>query len=202
MTIFKKKSRLVLAAALLVGLASFGFGYHLLTWQDAQVVYYNQGIAAYKSGDPQTALELFDKSLGVYRQRQRAGWKDRFIYPAPNQEFAALANFQKAKSLLRLRKAEPAVEAFKESLRLNPGNDYDSLSGLSGASKKELDRLVEQALTVKYDLELLFNNNQQLADGQGKEGQKGEKGEKGDKKQQSPGKEPGELPGKGNKDEI
>ncbi len=202
MSILKHKTRLLLAAACIVGLASFWFGYRLLSWQDAQVEFYNLGIEAYKAGDPQTALELFDKSLGAYKQREKDVWLDRFLYPAPSREFAAMAHFHKAKSLLRMRKAEPAVDAFKESLKLNPGNNYKSLAGFENTTKSDLDRLFEQSMTVKYDLELLFNKNQQLGGGQGKEGQEQKDGQKGQEKKQAPGNQPGQQPGKGKKDDI
>jgi|AGTN01.3.fsa_nt_gi hypothetical protein len=198
MKIFANKTRLWLVAALVTGLLVFGSGFKLLSWQDSQVGFYNQGLAAYQSGDAKTALQFFDKSLGVYRQRTRLTWSERFFYPAANREYAALASFHKAKALLHLRQAEPAVEAFKESLRLNPGNSYDKLAGFEHASQKDVNRLTEEALVVKYDLELLFKNNKQMADGQGKG--KPKPGQPGDKKQ--PGQQPGQQPGKGNKDEI
>lgn len=189
----KKKRTLWLLAALVVGSLMFAYGMHLASWRSSQYDNYNMGLRAYETGDAKTAVQLFDRSLGSYRGEQRAGWLHRFIYPAPDRELAALANFHKGKALLRARQIEPAVEAFKESLRLNPGNNYGGI-GLS-----EAQRLEAQAEVVKYDLELLFKNNKQQADGQGKG-----KGKPGDKPggKPVPGDEPGNMPGKGNKDDI
>lgn len=195
------KSRLWLMASFVVGLVVLGAGYRLLTWQDAQSAYYNAGIAKYQTAqeadDMKMAIDLLDKSVAVYKMRSRSStWLDRLLYPAPSREQAALAAFHKAKALLRLRQAEPAVEAFKESLRLNPGNDYANLPGFNQASKEDVVRLTEEALQTKYDLELLFKNNKQQAEGQGKGKGKG-KPQPGQGKKQAPGQEPGDQPGKG-----
>jgi tetratricopeptide (TPR) repeat protein len=195
------KSRLWLAAILVGGLIVAGFGYRLLTWDDAQSAYYNAGLTKYQTAqevdDMKMAIDFFDKSVAIYKQRSRSStWLERFMYPAPSRERAALAQFHKAKALLRLRQAEPAVEAFKESLRLNPGNDYANLPGFEQMSNDDIIRLAEQSLTVKYDLELLFKNNKQQAEGQGKGKGKG-KPQPGQGKKQAPGQEPGDQPGKG-----
>ena len=103
-------------------------------------------------------------------------------------------HFNKGKALLQTRQGPQAVEAFKESLRLNPGNIYE------GLSSQEIEQLKEEALVVKYDLELLFKSRPQLAQQQGR-GQGKQKGnQKGN--QQVPGNEPGSQPGKGNRDDI
>jgi hypothetical protein len=198
---FFSKSRLWLLAILVGGLLVGGFGFRLLTWQDAQAAYYNVGLTMYQTAQDEDgmkgAIEAFDRSVAVYKQRVRASsWMERFLYPAPSRERAALAQFHKAKALLRLRQAEPAVEAFKESLRLNPGNDYANVPGFEQVTKEDVVRLEEQALQVKYDLELLFKNNKQQAEGQGKGKGKG-KPQPGQGKKQAPGQEPGDQPGKG-----
>ena len=64
-----------------------------------------------------------------------------------------------------------------------------------------MQRLTDQSLIVKYDLELLFKNNKQLAQGEGKGEGKPQPGDQDGKKQQ-PGQQPGDKPGKGNKDAI
>ena len=198
---FFSRSRMWLAAVLVAGIAVSWFGYHLMTWQDLQAAYYNAGLAKYQTAqeadDMKMAIDFFDKSVSVYKMRSRsASWTNRFLYPAPSRERAALAQFHKAKALLRLRQAEPAVEAFKESLRLNPGNDYSNLPGFEQVTKDDVVRLEWQSLQVKYDLELLFKNNKQQAEGQGKGKGKG-KPQPGQGKKQAPGQEPGDQPGKG-----
>jgi len=199
---FFTKSRLWLMAALVIGLIIGGFGaVRVLPWVDAQTAYYNAGLSKYQSAaeadDMKMAIEFFEKSIAAYKQRSRSStWTERFLYPAPSREQAALAQFHKAKALLRLRQAEPAVEAFKESLRLNPGNDYANLPGYENLSREDVVRLEAAALQVKYDLELLFKNNKQQAEGQGKGKGQG-KPKPGQGKQQAPGNEPGQQPGKG-----
>lgn len=190
---FFKKSYLWLLAAFVVGGLLLGYGFQLATWRSAQVEFYNQGVAAYQTGDVQTAVKLFDQSYAAYKQQTRAEWLTRFVYPKPDTRLAAKANFHKAKSLLRMRQGEPAVEAFKESLKLNPGNGY------KGVSLSEAEQMREEAMIVKYDLELLYKNNPQMGQGQGKG-----KGNKGDKpgNQQVPGDQPGNQPGKGDKDKM
>ena len=109
---------------------------------------------------------------------------------------AAQASFQKAKSLLRANQAAPAVQAFKESLELNSGNLYLGRD----LTEKEYQAFREAALIVKYDLELLFKNNPEQAQKQGKG-----KGKPGDGKKDGkpvPGEDPGAMPGKGNRDTI
>src|SRR5579885_1513962 len=153
------KTKMGLAALLLLGLSCLWFGYRQYLWQDRQTAFYNAGLASYQSAqeaqDMKTAIDLFDKSLSVYKERTTASsWLERFLYPAPSRELAALANFHKAKALLRLKQGEPAVNAFKESLKLNPGNDYQSLKGFEHVTKDDIKRLEWQAFQVKYDLEL------------------------------------------------
>lgn len=198
---FFSKSRLWLLAVLVGGLLVGGFGFRLLTWQDEQTAYYNVGVTMYQTATDadgmKAAVEALDRSVAVYKSRTRSStWLDRFLYPAPSRDRAALAQFHKAKALLRLRQAEPAVEAFKESLRLNPGNDFANVPGFEQLTKEEIVALEKAALEVKYDLELLFDNNKQQAEGQGKGQGKG-KPQPGQGKKQAPGKEPGDQPGKG-----
>lgn len=201
------KSRLGLAALFVVGLTVFGFANRVMSWRDAQTEFYNAGIAKYETAqqadDMKMAIDYFDKSIAVYKQRsEHSTWSERFLYPAPSREMAALAAFHKAKALLRLRQAEPAVEAFKDSLRLNPGNNFVNLPGFEQMTKDDIVRLESQALQVKYDLELLFKNNKQQGQGQGKGKQGKDKGKPSEGKKQAPGNEPGDQPGKGKKNDL
>lgn len=187
------KRNLWMLAAMFAGILMLFYGFSLATWRSAQTDYYNVGLVAYEQGDVKTAVEMFDRSLAHYKRDSREGWLHRFVYPAPSRELAALAAFHKAKALLRARQAEPAVEAFKESLRLNPGNGY------TGMALSDAQRLEAQAMVVKYDLELLFKNQPQLGKGQGK-GQPKPGDQPGNNP--VPGDNPGSKPGKGNKDDI
>jgi tetratricopeptide (TPR) repeat protein len=190
------RKRIMAALTVLVGAMCFAYGLYLFTWRDTQYQTYNAGLAAYQNGDVQTAIKFFDQSLGVYRTRQNESWTERFVYPKPNKELAAQAAFHKAKALLRAKQVKPAVESFRESLELNSGNLYQG----RGLSAREIQEAAENAYVVKYDLYLLFKNNPEQAQQQGKG-----KGKPGDKKGDGkpvPGNDPSTMPGKGNRDDI
>lgn len=92
---FFSKSRLWLLAVLVGGLMVGGFGFRLLTWQDAQTAYYNAGLTMYQTAQDadgmKAAIEAFDRSVAVYKQRARAStWAERFLYPAPSKDAGAL----------------------------------------------------------------------------------------------------------------
>lgn len=193
----KKNSRRTywMIAALVAGIIFTGFGVHLSTYVAPQQAYYNVAMAAYEQENLPLASAALDRSILAYKAEARADWLHRFIYPAPSRELAALAYFHKAKVLLRQRKMEAAVDAFKESLRLNAGNGYQ------GLTLSEAQRLEAQAMVVKYDLELLFKNQPQQGQGQGKGQGKPQQGQ-GKGNQQVPGDQPGNQPGKGKPDDI
>ncbi len=189
----KRRKLLVLAALTLIGALMLAGAQYLSTWQSPQVVTYNQGVQFYLQGDADSALKAFDQSLDAYRRQSNAGWLERTFLPGPSRELAALANAHKAILMLVKQKPDLAVLAFKESLKLNPGDQYE---GLSPADAK---RLHEQALTVKYNLELMFKKNPSQAQKEGKGQGKGQ-GKPGNKP--SPGDDPGKMPGKGNRNDI
>jgi len=190
----KKRNRWLLAG-LISGLVLLYYGLGLAVWGNAQVDYYNLGLQAYTGGDLPHAAQFYDRSISAYRQAQHYGWIERFVYPKPDKELAAQANFNKAKVLIRAQQLPAAVDALKESLMLNPGNVYPE-----GATLADAQRMRAEAKVVKYDLELLFKANPQLAQGQGKGQGKGQGNQPGN--QQVPGTDPGKLPGKGNRDDI
>ncbi|HEY9774579.1 MAG TPA: hypothetical protein V6C81_12320 [Planktothrix sp.] len=195
MNALKQKRNRWFLAGLIAGLLLLFYGLGLAMWQSPQVYYYNLGVKLYAGGDLPHAVQSFDRSLSAYKSSARnSTWLERFVYPKPDRELAALADFQKGKVLIRAQQGQPAVDALEESLMLNPGNGYGD-----DVSAPDAVRMHEEALVVKYDLELLFKNNPSLAQQQGKGKGKG-KGDKGDK--QVPGTEPGKQPGKGNRDDI
>ncbi|MBX9673679.1 MAG: hypothetical protein K2X70_09570 [Candidatus Obscuribacterales bacterium] len=192
------RKRVVVILTVLVGIASIAFGLHLYSWRDAQVEFYNRGLVAYRTGDVQQAIKFFDQSLSVYKSRvNREGWQERVLYPAPDRGMAAQAAFHKAKALLYARQAKPAVQAFQESLELNPGNLYQG----RGLSQREVLEAEETAKIVKYDLELLFKNDPSQAQQQGKGKGKGQ-GKPDPNGKPVPSDDPGKQPGKGNRDAI
>jgi tetratricopeptide (TPR) repeat protein len=195
-----RKRKLIFIAMLLVsGLLVFGKGVELSSWKNQQVELYNQGIDAYVRGDFEVAVELFDQSIAAYEQDLQEDDTYRFIYGSPSRELAALANFQKGKAYLLLKQVRPAVEAYMESLRLNPGNDYTAL----GVPMEDVQRLFDQALIVKYDLEFLFkaNKSQSQKSDQGQPGQPGDQGDTPVPGSPQPG-DPGKGQGEGGGDDL
>jgi tetratricopeptide (TPR) repeat protein len=196
----ERRHLILLAMILVCGLAIFSKGVELSSWRNEQVELYNQGLTAYLAGDFEGAVQLFDQSLAAYREHLQSNEDDphRLIYGEPSLELAALANFQKGKALLLLEQVRPAIEAFMESLRLNPGNDYSYLD----VATEDVQRLYEQALIVKYDLEFLFraNSSQQ----QSSQGQPGEPGDEGDEPVPGSGQPgpPGSGQGEGGGDDL
>lgn len=190
---FRMKRNYWLLAGLLAGLMLIWYGLGLAMWRDAQTTYYNVGLQAYKNGDLPTAVMAFDRSVSIYKQGQRLTFFQKLVYPKPSAEIAAQADFQKAKALIRAQQLPAAVDAMKESLYINPGNGY------VGVSYEDAERMHKQAMDVKYDLELLFKNNPELAKGQGKG--KPKDGD-GDGRNPVPGTNPGNKPGKGDRNDI
>lgn len=191
----RKRRRLFVGIATVLG-ALLLIGAELVaTWQSPQVAYYNQGIELAQNGDADGALQAFEKSIAAYRMEQNRTPFERALLPAPSLEYAALAYKQRAIMYIMKQKPEDAVLAFKECLKLNPGDSYPA-----GVSRATAERLREQALVCKYDLELLYKKNPQQAQGEGKG--KPQDGEGQGKPKPAPGNDPGKLPGKGNRDDI
>lgn len=184
----------LLAVVTAVGCGILWGSTRLQNWQDPQVVYYNQGVAFYKEGKIDEAMLAFDKSLDSYNARQKQTGVDKYLYPGPSTEYAALAHAKKAVLFIMKQKAPEAVNAFKDSIKLNPGGDQ-----FKSLTPDEIKKLSEQSMVVKYNLDLLFKKNPSMAQGEGKGKGKGKGKEKGKPR---PGDEPGNQPGRGNKDDI
>lgn len=189
----RKRRRTALAIVTVLGVLLLFGAEWVATWRSPQVAYYNQGIELIEQGDVDGALKAFDRSVEAYRMQQNRNTLEKLLLPDPSLEYAALAHKQRAILFILKQKPDQAVLAFKESLKLNTGDSY------TGTDAELNNRLREQALIVKYDLELLFKKNPDQAKGEGKG--------KGDGKGQgqpkpAPGNDPGRLPGKGNRDDI
>ncbi len=194
MKLFRKKRNRWLGLGSLLGALMLLGALHLATWNNTPVDTFNAGLQAYEAGDMQKAVQFFDKSLAAYKTAETsANPVHDFFYPAPDRNVAARASFQKAKALLQLKQGPAALAAFKESLLLNPGNGYNDML-LSKAKEME-----SEARYTQYDLELLFKNNPAMAQQEGAGKGKG-KGQPGN--QQVPGTEPGNMPGKGDRNNI
>lgn len=183
----------ILGLGLLIG------SHFLATRPNPAVVLYDYGVELYLQGDAEGALKAFDQSIAVYNQESRksgvTGWAHRQLYGAPSKELAALAYAKKGQLLIVMQKADQAVLAFKNSLALNPGDNL-----YEGYSLNEAQQLREQAYVVKYNMELLFKKNPSQAKKEGKGQPKPGEGKPGE--QQNPGDQPGNKPGKGNKNDI
>lgn len=191
----RKRRRTALAIVTLLGILLLVAAQWVATYRDPQVAYYNQGIELMEQGDLQGAMTAFDKSVEAYKQEQKRNAVERFLLPAPSLEYAALAHKQRGIIWIMAQKPDQAVLAFKESLKVNPGDD-----SLPPQSRLMTQREREQALVVIYDLELLYKKNPEQAKGEGK-GQPQQGDGKGEPKP-APGNDPGKQPGKGNKDDI
>lgn len=190
----RKRRRMAIAIVTLLGVLLLVGAELVATWRSPQVAYYNQGIELAEQGDIEGAMKSFDRSIAAYQQMQDRSGFERVLLPDPSLEYAALAHKQRAILFIMAQKPDQAILAFKESLKLNPGDTYPP-----GVSREDAERLREQALVVKYDLELLYKKNPQQAQGEGKG--KGDQQGQGQPKP-APGNDPGKLPGKGNRDDI
>ena len=196
-----KFRQLGLPLIVLLAVIAIACGAWIGTVQSAQVGYYNQAMLLYKLGNTDKAAQLLDKSLEAYDAERQAGWKDHLIFGRPSDEVAALAHFHKGVLLLMKAQKEKkpgimgqAVDEFETSLKINPGSPYANSVAGSDAS-----RLNAEALVVKHDLDLLFQQHpeQQQGQGQGKGDGKGNQPGK-----QLPGNQPGNKPGHGGDDGL
>ena len=187
----RKRNRL-LALACLFGMLMLLGGYHLSNWKSLQSENFNAGLTAYNEGSMLEAVQFFDRSLSTYRDRaSNENVLTHYIYPTPDRGLAARAYFQKAKALLALEQPEAALEAYRESLLLNPGNGYSNIA------LETVTQLEREARYTQYDLELLFANDEKLGQQEGKSSQDDKPGNS-----QVPGSEPGSQPGNGDPKSI
>lgn len=160
----------------------------LMEYRSPQVTTYNEALAAYKEGDLPEAMKLFDASINAYKEESKRGELEGLVLPQSRRYLAARAHFHKAGCLLQLRKPKEAVEAYKEALRLNPGNEY------LGLAERENQVMNADARYTAHNLELLFKSGQG-GNGQGKG--KGKPGDKQGKQGQDPSQDPSNRPGSG-----
>jgi tetratricopeptide (TPR) repeat protein len=146
-----KWSKPVFAAA---GLVSLALGFFLFNYKSSQIELYNAGIAAMDAGDLPTAIKLFDASTQAYKVESSRTQLARLVLPEPSQDLEARAHFQKGNCLIKARKPQDAVKAYKESLSSNPGNSFEGLTMEQAASR------YNDALHTMANLEKLFSNGQ------------------------------------------
>lgn len=162
--------------------ASFAVFWILLmagwTWWDRQTPqaqYHMLGALAYKTVSYDLANEYFDKSLADYQERTRktsAGGTAAFLEAPGSLEMAQLSLHMKALSLLKMKDGKTAVLTFKEALKLTTDQAL-SKANLDAAT---LGKLREDRRAIQINLEILFQQQPQMAkqEGKGKGGKPGE----------------------------
>lgn len=184
-------------AAVLGGALTLSGSITFIWWSDVQTSFYDRGVQLYINGNMEKAVEMFDRSAQYYRRGTTEPWYISIFYPGPSRELAALANHHKARALAIIGQVEPAVESFKEALRLNPGINYERIEDFASLSRTDRTRLLLQSLDMKRNFELLLKKNQ---DQQKKQGKGKGKPKEGGKPQ--PGNQPGSKSGKGNRNAL
>lgn len=189
------------AAVLLIAVGLLLGGFRLMHETPPQYSDYNAAMEAYEEHDVNKAIQLLEQSLADYEAQKDQPWYDNMIHGRPSDELAALAHFHKGVLLLVKAQSEKrpglvgqAVEELEASLKLNPGAPYaDRVHRLEAA------RMDGEALTVKHDLDLLF---QQQPEQQGNGKGEGKGDGQPQPAQPAPGDSPGDKPGHGSDDGI
>jgi hypothetical protein len=99
---------------------------NLAQYRDKQTYLYDQAIAMATSDDPAAVAQAPQAFIEAYKyfmaQRDKGiTWSERYLLPSVDQEQAALAMFHIGNMLMAQKKAEDAMGAYVESLRLNAG---------------------------------------------------------------------------------
>ncbi len=180
-----KKIKVLLCASL--GVMAIGCGIWLLNARSAQVDLYNQAMEALDRHDMPATLKLLDASSVAYQAESNRGWLGKLVLPAPRKDIEARAQFHKGVALVQSNKGKDAINAFWQSLRVNPGNRY------TGLTSEEAALWYNDALQAKANIEKLYRAGQGDGRAKGKQGRQGQPqpGEKRD-----PGQQPSPGPGK------
>ena len=163
----KRHRRLVVKAALLLLSCVLTFGlYQSLSYSwpmhehkyrraykslcaDKPTVLYDRALVAYQSGDYEAAKEMLVKAYSACLDSHGR-------IPESRRQFASSIQFLLGNALVKMKMIKPAIEAYKESLRLEPTNLY-----------------------AKYNLELLRSqDNGGSGEGSGSPGSGGNNGGK------------------------
>lgn len=137
-----------------VGLVALALGFYLFNYKSSQVELYNAGIAAMDAGDLPSAIKLFDASVQAGKAEASRTQLARLVLPEPIKDLEGRAHFQKGNCLIKMRKPQDAVKAYKESLESNPGNSFEGLTMDQAASR------YNDALHTMSNLEKLFSSGQ------------------------------------------
>ncbi len=150
-----------LLLSLILGCLCLSFSINLSDWFDSQSDFYNRAMVAYRAGNAEEATSLFAKSQSAYQvnahrdaDRSLFGLIARAVLPTADRALSARASFQVAKVYMYTGQLPKAVQALNQSLLLNPGNGY------LHAAPSDAEIWRQHAMYVKYDLELLYQQNQ------------------------------------------
>jgi tetratricopeptide (TPR) repeat protein len=151
-------------------------GYTVVTWKSPQVVAYNQAMAIYRDAlanqnpyELSNAVTLFQQSASAYNRQEGESQVDRVLHGSPSSELLAqtylhegLADLIQYSAYQQKSYLDQAVKLLEQAIQVNPGMPYarDIAAG-------DIDRLAAESLPPKYDLELLFQQNPQEAQGHG-----------------------------------
>lgn len=202
MTKSGKLSTIVITMA--IGLLLTSCGAYLTFWHDSQMREYNQGLSHYRTLQFEESIQAFERADAVYQYSLNRSWFERFVYPKPNREVAALALLHKGNALIRLQQMERAKKAYQESITYNPGSGYLEIPGFMELSlkAKDITRLANQARIAKHNLELLLKNQPPEPKDKKGNGNQLEAEDEEKEQEQIPQLAPGSQPGKGGKDDI
>lgn len=163
-------------------IASFAVFWILLmagwTWWDRQTPqaqYHMLGTLAYRTVNYELANEYFDKSFADFQSRtSNASQGSKSYFEAPGSlEMAQLSLHLKALGLIKMKDGKMAVLTFKEALKLTSDQALSKVANLDPAT---LDKLKEDRRAIQINLEILFQQQPQMAkqEGKGKGGKPGE----------------------------
>lgn len=173
-------------------IASFAVFWILLmagwTWWDRQTPqaqYHMLGTLAYRTVNYELANEYFDKSYADFQSRigKEANQGSKGYFDAPGSlEMAQLSLHLKALGLIKMKDGKMAVLTFKEALKLTTDQALSKVN-LDPAT---LGKLKEDRRAVQINLEILFQQQPQMAKQEGKG--KGGKGSGEGKQSEDPSK--------------
>lgn len=163
----------LLVVSFATGTAIIAYRDRMIADQPPQLVQYNNGLRAYRNGQNELAVELFQRSIDEYKAASRQNTSVfTLAKPQPSRLYAGLAWHGCGKAFIKLGRPLDALNAFIASQQVNPGDWFDE-----GTSPEEVRQLNLASFDCKRNMERLLQDNPQLAEGlrPGRPGQKGDK---------------------------
>lgn len=151
----------------------------LQNYSDTQALYYNRGCDLMETGNILKALEAFEKSIDAYERSREHHFPQSLFEPRGWRRFAALAWFRRGdlyKDTVGPDKLELPLKEIKQGLHLNPG-----AGDQSGVREDELDALALEQYYAAVNIEQIFKQRPDLAQGESKQGNPGAGKKPGDK---------------------